>query len=85
MSPTGGLPGKAGAEIMNGVDAELSKDMASTPCNTHMAVAAERSPFSCGDSISNRQRTPNMLEELREPNVAESQLLRKGSLLIDGQ
>ena len=68
---------------MHRVDAELSKDMASTPCSTRMAVAAERSLFPCDDSTSNHQRTPNMLEEPREPNMAESQLLKRGSLLIN--
>jgi hypothetical protein len=68
---------------MNGVDAELSKDMASTPCNTHIAVAAEGSPFPC-NSTSNPQQTPNMVEEPKEPNGVESPLLRDGSLLING-
>jgi len=84
MRPMDRLTGKVGAETMNRVDAELSKDMTSTPCNTRMAVAAERSLFPCGDSTSNHQRTPNMLEEPREPNMAQSQLLKRGSLLING-
>lgn len=83
MGPTDRLPAKVGAGTMNGVDAELSKDMASTPCNTHIAIAAEGSPFPC-NSTSNRQRTPNMVEEPKELNRAESSLLRNGSLLIDG-
>jgi hypothetical protein len=63
---------------MDGVDTEPSKDMASTPCNTHVAVAAERSPFPCNNGASNRHRIPTMVEMGREPNTAESSLLRKG-------
>jgi hypothetical protein len=70
---------------MDGVDTEPSKDMASTPCNTHVAVAAERSPFPCNNGASNRHRIPTMVEMGREPNTAESSLLRKGSLLTDGR
>jgi hypothetical protein len=84
MGATDRLPGKVGAETMNGVDVELGKDMASTPCNTHVAVAAERSPFPCNNGASNRQRTPTVVEKAREPNTAESPLLTKGSLLTDG-
>jgi hypothetical protein len=84
MGLTGRLPGKVGAETMNGVDAELNKDIASTPCNTHMAVVAERSLFPCNNGESNRQRTPTVVGKPREPNTAESPLLRKGSILTDG-
>jgi hypothetical protein len=74
MGPTDRLPAKVGAGTMNGVDAALSKDMASTPSNTHIAVATEGSPFPCN----------SMVEEPKEPNRAEPSLLRNGSLLIDG-
>jgi hypothetical protein len=47
---------------MDGVDTEPSKDMASTPCNTHVAVAAERSPFPCNNGASNRHRIPTMVD-----------------------
>jgi hypothetical protein len=64
-------PRKARAETMNGVDAELSKDM---------AVAAERSQYPCNNGANNRRRTPTVVEKA----TAESTLLRRGSLLTDG-
>jgi hypothetical protein len=84
MGPADRLPGEVRAKTMNGVDTALSKDMASRPCNAHMTVVAEGSPFPCNNSTSNRQRTPNTLEEPRKSNTSEPQLLRKSSFLIDG-
>lgn len=81
MGLTDRLPGNIGTETMNGVDAELNKDMTSTSCNTHMAVVVERSLLSYNNGESNRQRIPTVAGK---PNTAESPLLRKGSILTDG-
>jgi hypothetical protein len=75
------LPGNIETETMNGVDAELSKDMAFTLCNTYMAVIVERSLFPCNNGESNRQRT---LTVTGKSNTAEFPLLNKGSILTDG-